>query len=36
MARRLVDMFVRNFARFEATAGAEVRAASPVFQIAAE
>ena len=36
MAKKLVGMFVRNFARFEAEAGAEVKAASPAAQIAAE
>ena len=29
-------MFVKNFARFEARVGADVKAASPVVQIAAE
>lgn len=36
MARKLVGMFVKNFAKFEAKAGAEVKAASPAAQIAAE
>ncbi|WP_395685435.1 phosphoenolpyruvate carboxykinase [Aestuariivirga sp.] len=36
MARKLVGMFVRNFERFEQAADAEVRAAGPAVQIAAE
>ena len=36
MARKLVGMFVKNFAKFEAHAGADVLAASPLLQIAAE
>jgi phosphoenolpyruvate carboxykinase (ATP) len=36
MARKLVGMFVRNFERFEAAADAEVKAASPAAQLAAE
>ncbi|MCX7348870.1 MAG: phosphoenolpyruvate carboxykinase [Alphaproteobacteria bacterium] len=36
MARKLVSMFVKNFARFEAKVGADVKAASPSLQIAAE
>ena len=36
MARKLVGMFVKNFARFEAHVDAEVRAASPITQLAAE
>ena len=36
MARKLVGMFVRNFAKFEARASADVKAASPSLQIAAE
>jgi phosphoenolpyruvate carboxykinase (ATP) len=36
MARTLVGMFVRNFAKFEARADADVKAASPMLQIAAE
>jgi phosphoenolpyruvate carboxykinase (ATP) len=36
MARKLVGMFVRNFEKFEARAGAEVKAASPSAQLAAE
>ncbi len=36
MARKLVGMFVKNFARFEAHVDAEVKAASPITQIAAE
>ncbi len=36
MARKLVGMFVKNFARFEAKVGAEIKAASPAAQIAAE
>jgi phosphoenolpyruvate carboxykinase (ATP) len=36
MARKLVGMFVRNFTRYEAKVSAEVRAASPAVQIAAE
>ncbi|MGQ0484497.1 MAG: phosphoenolpyruvate carboxykinase [Hyphomicrobiales bacterium] len=35
-ARKLVGMFVRNFARFEAHVGADVKAASPATQMAAE
>jgi phosphoenolpyruvate carboxykinase (ATP) len=35
-ARKLVGMFVRNFARFEAHVGADIKAASPATQIAAE
>ena len=36
MARKLVGMFVKNFAKFEAKAGADVMAASPAAQLAAE
>jgi phosphoenolpyruvate carboxykinase (ATP) len=36
MAKKLVGMFVKNFARFEDHVGADVRAASPVTQMAAE
>jgi len=36
MAHKLVGMFVKNFARFEAHVSADVRAASPVLQMAAE
>ncbi len=36
MARKLVSMFVKNFAKFEARVGADVKAASPSLQIAAE
>ncbi|MBM3519688.1 MAG: phosphoenolpyruvate carboxykinase [Alphaproteobacteria bacterium] len=36
MARKLVGMFVKNFARFEAHVGADVLAASPAAPIAAE
>ena len=36
MAKKLVGMFIKNFARFEAKVGADVKAASPVSQIAAE
>jgi phosphoenolpyruvate carboxykinase (ATP) len=36
MARTLVGMFVRNFAKFDAKADADVKAASPMLQIAAE
>ena len=36
MAKKLVSMFVKNFARFEAKVGADVKAASPSLQIAAE
>ena len=36
MAKKLVGMFVKNFARFEARASADVKAASPALQIAAE
>lgn len=36
MARKLVGMFVKNFAKFEAKVGADVKAASPTAQIAAE
>ena len=36
MARKLVGMFVKNFAQFEAKVRAEVKAASPAVQIAAE
>ena len=36
MAAKLVGMFVRNFARFEEHAGPDVKAASPVTQMAAE
>jgi phosphoenolpyruvate carboxykinase (ATP) len=35
-ARRLVDMFIANFAKFEKGVGAEVRAAAPSFRVAAE
>jgi phosphoenolpyruvate carboxykinase (ATP) len=36
MARKLVGMFVKNFGKFEARVGADVKAASPAVQIAAE
>jgi phosphoenolpyruvate carboxykinase (ATP) len=36
MARKLVAMFVKNFARFEDHVEADVRAASPLTQVAAE
>jgi phosphoenolpyruvate carboxykinase (ATP) len=36
MARKLVGMFVTNFAKVEAMVEADVRAASPTAQIAAE
>ena len=36
MAKKLVGMFVKNFAKFEARVGADVKAASPGLQIAAE
>ena len=36
MAAKLVGMFVRNFARYEEHAGPDVKAASPVTQMAAE
>ncbi len=36
MARKLVGMFVKNFARFESRVGPDVRAASPITQLAAE
>ena len=36
MAKQLVGMFVKNFAKFEARVGADVKAASPGLQIAAE
>jgi phosphoenolpyruvate carboxykinase (ATP) len=36
MAKKLVGMFVKNFERFEAMAGAEVKAANPSVRIAAE
>ena len=36
MAKKLVGMFIKNFAKFEAKVGADVKAASPVSQIAAE
>jgi phosphoenolpyruvate carboxykinase (ATP) len=35
-ARKLVGMFVKNFARFEAHVGADIKAASPAVQLAAE
>jgi len=35
-AHKLVGMFVRNFAKFEDHVGADVKAASPVMQLAAE
>ena len=35
-AKKLVGMFVKNFARFDGHVGADVRAASPAIQIAAE
>ncbi len=35
-AKKLVGMFVRNFARFEAHVGADIKAASPAKQMAAE
>lgn len=36
MARKLVGMFIKNFARFEQHVAADVKAASPFTQIAAE
>jgi phosphoenolpyruvate carboxykinase (ATP) len=36
MARKLVGMFVKNFAKFESHVSADVRAASPAIPIAAE
>ncbi len=36
MARKLVGMFVKNFTKFEAHVGADVKAASPAIQMAAE
>lgn len=36
MAKKLVGMFIKNFAKFEAKVGADVKAASPATQIAAE
>jgi phosphoenolpyruvate carboxykinase (ATP) len=36
MARKLVGMFVKNFAKFESHVSADVRAASPIVPIAAE
>jgi phosphoenolpyruvate carboxykinase (ATP) len=36
MARKLVGMFVKNFARFEDHVGEDVLAASPMLQVAAE
>lgn len=36
MAKKLVGMFVKNFARFEDAVGADVKAASPMTRIAAE
>jgi phosphoenolpyruvate carboxykinase (ATP) len=36
MARKLVGMFVKNFSKFEAGVDAEIRAASPAIQMAAE
>jgi phosphoenolpyruvate carboxykinase (ATP) len=36
MAKKLVGMFIKNFAKFEAKVGADVKAASPASQIAAE
>jgi len=36
MARKLVGMFVKNFAKFEDAVGEDVRAASPMTQVAAE
>jgi phosphoenolpyruvate carboxykinase (ATP) len=36
MARKLVGMFVTNFTKFDAMVEADVRAASPTAQIAAE
>ena len=36
MARTLVSMFVKNFARFESRVDPEIRAASPMTQLAAE
>jgi len=35
-ARALVDMFQKNFAKFEAQVDAEVRAAAPDLKLAAE
>lgn len=35
-AKKLVGMFVRNFVRFEAHVGADIKAASPAVQLAAE
>jgi phosphoenolpyruvate carboxykinase (ATP) len=35
-ARKLVGMFVKNFARFEDHVGADIRAASPITAVAAE
>jgi phosphoenolpyruvate carboxykinase (ATP) len=35
-ARRLIDMFVANFAKFENGVGVDVRAAAPSFRVAAE
>jgi phosphoenolpyruvate carboxykinase (ATP) len=36
MAAKLVGMFVKNFAKFESKVGADVKAASPFFRMAAE
>jgi phosphoenolpyruvate carboxykinase (ATP) len=36
MARKLVGMFVKNFAKFEDAVGEDIRAASPMLQVAAE
>ncbi len=36
MAKKLVGMFIKNFAKFEAKVGADVKAASPISRIAAE
>ena len=36
MARKLVGMFVKNFTRFESRVDPDVRAASPITQLAAE
>ena len=36
MARKLVGMFVKNFAKFETMVEADVKAASPAARIAAE
>ncbi len=36
MAKKLVGMFIKNFARFEDVVGEDIRAASPMLQVAAE